>query len=144
MALLRHEVINQNTDIGLRTVQNKRLFLLNLPCGVDSGNQTLGRCLFVTRASVNLSGCKESRNLLELKTRSQLSRIDTIVFYRVGIAYYDRVFKTGRRVYHRILDILWKRRGHTAEIHLIGIQTLRLNKDLMSLFVRKFHHLIFN
>ena len=43
---------------------------------------------------------------------------------------------------HGVLDILRKGAGHPAHIHFIGIKSLRLNKDLVPVFIREPHHLI--
>ena len=45
---------------------------------------------------------------------------------------------------HRILHIFRQRRRHTTHIHLICKFTLRLNKQLMAVFVRELHDLILN
>ena len=46
------------------------------------------------------------------------------------------------RPVHGILHILRQRAGHTAQIHLIGVKSLRLNKYLMTCLIWEFHYLI--
>ena len=41
-------------------------------------------------------------------------------------------------------DILRKRTGHAADVHLIGIKPLRLDKYLMPVLICKFYYFIFN
>ena len=45
---------------------------------------------------------------------------------------------------HSILNILRQRTGHAAQIHLIGIESFRLNENLVTGLIREFHNLILN
>ena len=45
---------------------------------------------------------------------------------------------------HGILHILRQGAGHAAQIHLVGVKSLRLNEYLVAGLIREFHYLIFN
>ena len=46
------------------------------------------------------------------------------------------------RTVHGVLHILRQRARHTTHIHLIGVQSLGLDEDLMPVFIRKAYHFI--
>ena len=45
---------------------------------------------------------------------------------------------------HGVLYVLGKGTGHSSYIHFVCIQSLRLDKYLMAVFIRESHHLVFN
>ena len=57
---LGHQIIDQNTDIGLGTVKDHRFSSQYFHRRIDSGHQSLGRRLFVTGRSVDLSCRKKA------------------------------------------------------------------------------------
>ncbi len=76
---LCHEVVNENTDVGLRPVDHHRLPPLHFQCSVDPGNDTLRSRFFVTRRPVDLPGVEEVCNGLRLKAVFELHGICEVV-----------------------------------------------------------------
>ena len=106
MVLFRHEVVDQNADIRLRTVEHQFLFSLYAKRCVDTRDQTLCRSLFISRTTVKLAAGKQIFDRLELEGRQKLSRVDAVVLDRIRIPHDFRVFQARHGVIHRNLHIL--------------------------------------
>ena len=52
------------------------------------------------------------------------------------------MLKSGYRAIHRKLNILGHGTGHPVDIHFVRISSFGLDKDLVSVFIGKFHNLI--
>ena len=50
----------------------------------------------------------------------------------------------GRSNVAPVLHIKWEAGGNTVGINFVAIQTLRFQKNLMSISIRKTHHFVFN
>src|SRR5699024_757183 len=87
---------------------------------------------------------EKSADLPEFQRGQKLSCINTIIFNSIGIPDNLYILKPGYRSVHGILHIFRKRRGHTSNIHFIGMESLRLNKYLVPFFICEFYHLILN
>ena len=72
---LCHQVINQNPDIGLGTIQYKGHFPLNLLYRVDSCHKSLYRRLLIAGGAVHLSCKIQAGNLLRFQGIIQFQRI---------------------------------------------------------------------
>ena len=108
MILLRHKIINQNSDISLRPVQHQRLSSENLHRRIDTGNESLTGCLLITAAAVELPSGKKSPDLLKFKGCIQLVRINTIIFDRIGIPDNFHMLQSRQGAVHLMLHILRK------------------------------------
>ena len=143
-ALLRHQIINQHANIGLRTIQYHRLSAQALHGRIDACHQSLYRSLLIAAGAVELPAGKETVNVLEFQAAAKLCGIDAVVFNGIGISDDPHVFKALHAAVHLILHILRQRGGHTGKVHLVGIGSLRFHEDLMPVLVREFHDLVFN
>ena len=54
------------------------------------------------------------------------------------------MFQSRHRMIHGVLHILRQRTGHPSYIHFVCIASFRFNKDLVTIFICKPHHFIFN
>ena len=75
-AALGDQVVNEGADIGGGPIQQKRRFSLHPPGGVDTGDQTLGRCFLIAGGAIELPGPKEARPFLAFQCGVQLLGID--------------------------------------------------------------------
>ena len=113
-----------------------------MPGGIDSRDQSLRGSLLITGASVKLSRSIQSADFLEFQRRTKLIRINTVVLDRVGIPDYFRMFQPRNRTVHPDLDILRQGGGHSVNIHFVGIQPFRFNKNLMAVLIPESHDLV--
>src|SRR5205814_6648962 len=87
---LRHEVINQDTDIRGCPVQDDGVFAIGSSSRVQSGHQALGSRFLISGGPIDLPGKIESRDPLALKRSLELARVHVIVLDRVaGATHYD-------------------------------------------------------
>ena len=111
--------------------------------GVDPRHQTLRGRLLVTRRSVDLAREKETRHAVRLQAGPQLGRLDEVVFNRVAGPQHHRLFQPRQRMHEIVLDLRRKTHREAVDVDLVDVQTLRLEKNLVPLAVRKPHHLVF-
>ena len=137
-----HQVVDQDSDIGLRPLQNQRFPATDLIDGIDTCNQTLRRSLLISAAAVELTGAEESFHCLGLQRKFELVGIDAVIFDRVGIFDDHTVFQTGNRAIHALLYIIRHGRGHSVHIHFIGKASLGLDEYMMAAFLTEFDHLV--
>src|SRR5271155_1803867 len=74
----------------------------------------------------------------------QFTRIDGVVFDRIPGPDHLSVFEPWYRRNHRELNIHGHAGRHPIDVHLIRIQPFRLQKNLMTILVRKLNYLVFN
>ena len=140
----RHKIVDENADIRFRPHEDKSFLPFQIISGINSRHNSLGCGFLITGASVELSAGEKSCNFSEFKSASKLLRSQTVVLDRVGIPHNVRIFKTGNRPIHRELNILGHGTRHSVDIHFTRISAFRLNKDLMSVLIRKLHDFILN
>ena len=109
MVLLCYQVIDQNTDISLRTIEDQRLFSFDLHCCIDTGNESLCRRFFISAAAVELSAAEKSSDIFKFQRCIELSRIDTVILDRVGITDNFCMLKPRYTVIHFMLNIFRQR-----------------------------------
>ena len=52
--------------------------------GIDTGNQALTTCFFISRCAINLTSEKEVFNGLRHERMMELSRVEKVVFYGIS------------------------------------------------------------
>src|SRR5699024_768788 len=135
---------DENADISLGTVQNELFPAKDLLRRIDARYKSLCRSLLISVASVKLSGTVEPFHLPKFQRRIKLSCIDTVILNRIGISHNLRMLQPRYRTVHLILYILREGTGHSADIHLIRIFSLRFDKYLMPVFICEFYDLVFD
>lgn len=141
---LRNQVINQNPRVPLRPRNRERSRPTNLARRTESRNQTLAPGLLIPRGSVNLTRQKQTFYFFHFQAMIQLPWIDRIVLNRIPRANHLRVFQPGHRRDHRRLHIHRHTRRHPVHVHLVRIQPLGLEENLVTRFVRELHNLVFD
>ena len=139
---LGHQIVNQHADVRLIPAKYQRFLLSKLPNRIDSGHQSLGRRFLITGTSVKLSGTEQVLHHLALQRRLQTLRIDAVVFDGIGRPNDFAVLQPRDGMVELPLNILRQTGRHSLNVHLIGIQTLRLHEKLMPLPIPETRHLI--
>ena len=83
--LFRHKIINQHTDICLRTVEHQRLSPKDLHRRIDSRDKPLARRLLISTAAIKLSAGKKPLDIFKFQRSIKLICIDTIILDRISI-----------------------------------------------------------
>ena len=109
MIFLGHQVIDQNANVRLGTVQDQHFLSKYLLRRIDSCHQTLSGRFLISGTSVELTAGKQPMDRLEFQRRIELLRIDTVVFDRIGIADDFCMFQSRHRMIHFFLYILRQR-----------------------------------
>ena len=89
-----------------------------------------------------MSPCEKSLYILKLQCVFQLSWINAVILYGIGITHYICMLKSRNRPVHPVLHILRHRAAHAVYIHFICIFSLRLDKYLMMILFSELYHLI--
>ena len=144
MVFLRHQIINQNTNICLRPVQNKTLSPQNLHRRVYTGHKALYRRFFIAGTAVKLAAAEQAADGLKFQRGFQLTGINAVILNCICIPNDFYMLQSRNGPVHRVLHILRKRTRHTAQVHFIGIQSFRLHEDLVTVLIRELYHLVFN
>ncbi len=126
-----HEIVDENTYVGLVPSEDKGLPACEAVRGVDPREESLPRRLFVSGGSVGLSGNEQPLDELALQIGIQLPRIDVIIFHGVSRTHDHHFLEAVDGVQELVLHLLRKGRGYPVQVHLLGIQPLRLDKNLM-------------
>ncbi len=136
------EVINQNSDIGITTSEDEIRLAAEAASGVDPGNQSLGRRLFVAGGAVNLAGKVKTTHAMRLERRAQRSRLNEVVFDGIPRSQHDGIFQARQRGHELLLNCSRKAHGKTVDVNLIGLYPFGLEENLVPLAMREAHDLI--
>ena len=109
---------------------------------IDTGHEALHSCLLVAGRTIKLAAGEETVDVHEFEVRAKLGRIDAVILDSVGISDDVYMLEALHGVVHLILYVLWHRARHTAQVHLVRIQSLRLDENLMPVLIRELHDLI--
>ena len=109
MVFFRYQIVDQNADIRLRTVEHQLFFSLHAERCIDARDQALRRSLLVSGTAVELAAGKQILDRLELEGRQKLSRVDAVVLDRIRIPHDFCMLQTRHGVIHRNLHILRQR-----------------------------------
>ena len=85
---------------------------------------------------------KQSRHPLGLQGRKQLSGIHVVILNGVPRPNQLRLFQTPDRADHLHLYLCRHAGREPIDIDLSGVESFRLQKNLVPRFIRKFHHLV--
>ena len=107
-------------------------------------SRPLRRSLFISGCAIDLSGKKQSLDRLGLKRTFQRARIEIVVFDRIAGPGDVRVFQPLDGSHQLNLHVERQAGGDSVRIHLVGIEALRLQENLVRFLCRKAHHLIFD
>ena len=116
---------------------------MHLAGGIDPGPKPLGRRLFVTRGSVDLTGQEQPFNPLCFQSRFVLEGIDVIVFDGIGRTHDFGLFQPLNRPHHLHLDFHGETVSQAAGIDFFRFQAFGFQNNLVSLPFRKLDDFIF-
>src|SRR5687768_15567845 len=139
-----HEIVYEHSDIRGLSAEDQRLPPCDKQGCIQPGNNTLPSCFLITGGAVHLSGEEQSTNGLHLKGRIELCWRVVVVFDRVACSGHLHRLESGNGSQNVQLNAGRQRRGKTVDVQLGRIVSLRLEKDLVSLGVRKLDDLVFN
>src|SRR5690606_819369 len=112
--------------------------------GVQARQQPLCGRLLVARGPVDLPGKVQAWQLQALQGRSQLARVDMVVFYGVAGAQDARALQPRQRPHELQLYILRQRGGDAVGIDGVVVQPLRLEEDLVAFTIGEADDLVFD
>ena len=141
---LGRQIVHEHADIRLIAAQNDGGFALHKARGIDASENALCGGFLVAAGAVDLPGKVHARHGAQGKIGAKLEGIDALVFDSVGETKHARVTQTGNGMQHGELHILRHGGGKPLHIPLDGIQPLRLQKELVAVFIREAHNLIFD
>ena len=94
---LGNKIVDQDSGVRLRAIENQRRLLLHLQRGVDARHQSLTGGFFVARCAVDLSAEEQACNLAGFERALQFGRIDGIVLNGVARAEHVGVLESRDR-----------------------------------------------
>ena len=96
----------------------------------------------VSGGAVDLASEEQTRDFADFKRQRQLPGVNGVVLDCIAGANHFGVFKTGDRRDHFCLDIDGHARGHAIHVNLIGVESLRLQEQLMPGLVGELYDLV--
>lgn len=140
----RDEVINEHTDVGFVAGQRKRGLLFDGKVGVDSCDQALAGGLFVSSGSIDLSCEVQVGDRFCLQAVVELGRWEVVVFHSIPWSKHSGLLEARDFSHGRQLCFFGQRGRESIEVRFDGVAALRLDEDLVSVFVRESVDLVFN
>src|SRR5262249_42537692 len=85
---------------------------------------------------------KQTLHALGFKRPCQLGRLNEVIFDRVAGPQQNGLFEARQRVNEIRLNVAWQAHRKAVHVDLASVVALRLEKELMPLFVRKANDLV--
>ena len=95
------------------------------------------RGFLVSAASHDLPGEEKAANILVHQRQVQAGAVDAIVFDGVSRPHDARVFQPGHGGQGPLLHVQRHGGGKAGHVHLVGVAPLRLDEQLVAVFVRE-------
>ena len=141
---LRDEVVDQHADVRRVALDHERLAARGGERRIRPGHDPLRRCLLVARRAVDLPGAKKPAHSLAFERHGELVGRAVVVFDGIAIAHHLGPLEPRHHPDHGILHVARQARGDPVHIDLLRAPPLRLEKQLVALFVGKPHDLVFD
>jgi hypothetical protein len=142
-APLRDQVVDHDADVGFVAAENERRAAPGTLCGVDPGDDSLPRRLFVTGRAVNLTGEKQPRDAVRLERRFQFRWLDEVIFDRVAGPQHFSLFQSGQRLHQLLLERGGKTHRETIDVDFFHVEAFGFQEQLVALVMWKSHHFVF-
>ena len=111
---------------------------------INARHQSLGSSFLISGGSINLSGKEKIFNILKFKGSLQLSRVEIVVFDRIGRTINFDILKAPYIPQSFELNLKRQRRGETLQVIFISVTPFRFQKKLVFRLVGKCPELVFN
>ena len=134
---LRHQIVDQGTDVALRPGKDKGAFPFQLPGSVDTRHKALDGGLLVSGGAVELPRAVQPRHLFRFQRGQQAQRIDAVIFDGIGRAGHHGVPQAGDAVEHLDLHLLRHGGGKALDVQFLGVQTHGLHEQLVAELIRE-------
>ena len=141
---LCYQVVNHHSDITVASFQNQLRLTLDFQSRIDTSDNPLASCFFVTWRSIGLTSCEKSWDFLGFQSRTQLMRQDHVVLDSITSSHHLCIFQTFDGMYQVTLHILRKAGWETLDIYFFCIASFWLKEELVAFLVRKTHNFILN
>ena len=138
------QVVDQDADVGPRTIENERRLVLDRERRVDAGDQPLGGRFLVARRAVDLAGEVQVPDRLGLERRPELRWRGEIVFDGVAVPHDLGVFEPRDQGDDRLLNVARQAGRDAVAIVFEGVSPFGLQEDLVALAVGKPDDLVFD
>ena len=138
----RDQVVYHHAQVGLVAAQDKRGFAQGLKSGVDARDKPLARGFLVTGGPVHLTGHEKPRHGPRLQVVVQLGRVAIIVFDGVAGAHDLGFLQPGHGADDLLLRFLRQAGRQAVHVILFGVETFRLQEQVVSPVVRELYHLV--
>ena len=141
---LGHQVVNQHSDIGLRTPEDERSLAAELQHCVDASHQPLAGGLLVARGTVDLASKIEVLHPLGLKCIYQLRRREVVILNGIARLEDAGLLKTLDTVQRLELHLDGQRRRESVEVPRLRPPALGFDKQLVVVLVSEALDLVLN
>ena len=132
-----NEIVDERTDVAVRTAQDQRLLAADLERGVHARDESLHGGFLVAGRAVELARAVQTGDLFALERGAQLRGIDAVVLDGIGAALHLGVFQSRNGADNIDLHVLRQRGRQTLNVQLLRMQTHRLNEELVAFLIRK-------
>jgi hypothetical protein len=122
----------KNPGIPFGPANHHSLFPAQPARRVDPGNQSLTTRLFIPRRPVDLPGQIQTLDRLHRQRMIQFPRVDRVILDGVPRPNHLRLLQPGNRRHYRHLHIDRHARRHAIQVHLVSVQSLGLQKNLVT------------
>src|SRR5262249_43651081 len=125
------QIIYQDPNIGLISLQDKRLTFVDKKSRVYTRHQTLASSLFISGCAVDLTGEEETFHPRRLPSRPELARVDKVVFDGVPRADDTHVFEAVDHPQQLKLELRRQACRKAVQVDFVCIVTLRFQEKLV-------------
>ena len=139
--LIGHYVSSHSNELSLEGVV---LVLLHASSRINTSDQPLSGCFFITRGTIDLSSKVKIPADLCFERKMELRWEGKVIFYGIGWPKDLSSLTADDCLDNFKLYLEWQRRGKSIHINLIGGNSFRFQEDLVALLLRELNDLIFN
>src|SRR5688572_22948016 len=138
----RDQVVDQHADVTLVPLRYERLERACAADGIDAGDEALRRGFFVARGAVDLPGEEQAAQRLCFERTCEIARIEEIVLDGVAGPRDVRAFEPLDGAHELELHVVRQAGRDAVGIHLVGVQALGFDENLVRGLVRESDYLV--
>src|SRR5215471_8101605 len=137
-----NQLIDEDAAVRFAPSQNELLLSANRERCVDAGDKALKRCLLVPRGAVQLPSEEEAAHLARLQRLCELRRRREVVLNGIPVANDLHLLQPWNRAQQLELNVRRQAGRQSRRVHDVGIDSVRLEKNLMAISVGKTNDLV--